>query len=89
MVLPSKRIKNFKLPGLDKYTPEQLFFIAYGRLWCNKMRPEALLNLVRTNPHSPAKWRINGVAQNSPEFSKAFKCKAGSPMNPAKKCEVW
>ncbi|KAF8931453.1 hypothetical protein BGZ47_011839 [Haplosporangium gracile] len=84
-----KKIKNFKLPGLDKYTPEQLFFIAYGRLWCNKMRPEALLNLVRTNPHSPAKWRINGVAQNSPDFAKAFKCKAGSPMNPAKKCEVW
>ncbi|KAF9154692.1 hypothetical protein BG015_000220 [Linnemannia schmuckeri] len=84
-----KKIKNFKLPGLDKYTPEQLFFIAYGRLWCNKMRPAALLNLVRTNPHSPAKWRINGVAQNSPDFAKAFKCKAGSPMNPANKCEVW
>ncbi|KAG0302166.1 hypothetical protein BGZ97_002475 [Linnemannia gamsii] len=84
-----KKIKNYKLPGLDKYTPEQLFFISYGRLWCNKMRPEALLNLVRTNPHSPAKWRINGVAQNSPDFAKAFKCKAGSPMNPAKKCEVW
>ncbi|KAK5796897.1 hypothetical protein F5H01DRAFT_385459 [Linnemannia elongata] len=84
-----KKIKNFKLPGLDAYTPEQLFFIAYGRLWCNKMRPTALLNQVRTNPHSPAKWRINGVAQNSPDFAKAFKCKAGAPMNPAKKCEVW
>ncbi|KAF9545334.1 hypothetical protein EC957_011088 [Mortierella hygrophila] len=84
-----KKIKNFKLPGLDAYTPEQLFFIAYGRLWCKKMRPEALVSYVKTNPHSPAKWRINGVAQNSPEFAKAFKCKAGAPMNPNKKCEVW
>ncbi|KAK3840063.1 MAG: hypothetical protein JOS17DRAFT_798110 [Linnemannia elongata] len=84
-----KRTKNFKLPGLDNYTPEQLFFIAYGRLWCNKIRPAALLNIVRNNVHSPTKWRINGVAQNSPDFAKAFKCKVGAPMNPAKKCEVW
>ncbi|KAK3840046.1 MAG: hypothetical protein JOS17DRAFT_725821 [Linnemannia elongata] len=84
-----KMIKNFKLPGLDAYTPEQLFFIAYGRQWCGKMRPAALLNQIRTNSHSPDKWRINGVAQNSPDFAKAFKCKAGAPMNPVNKCEVW
>ncbi|KAG0371442.1 hypothetical protein BGX24_001670 [Mortierella sp. AD032] len=84
-----RKYKNFKLPGLDKYTPEQLFFISYGRIWCNKMRPEALLNMVRNQIHSPAKWRINGVAQNSPGFAKAFNCPAGSPMNPATKCEVW
>ncbi|KAF9933256.1 hypothetical protein FBU30_006024 [Linnemannia zychae] len=84
-----KKYKNYKLPGLDKYTHEQLFFISYGRLWCQKMRPEVLAQNVRSNPHSPAKWRINGVAQNSPDFAKAFKCKAGTPMNPRKKCEVW
>ncbi|KAF9122996.1 hypothetical protein BGW39_009333, partial [Mortierella sp. 14UC] len=84
-----RKYKNFKLPGLEKYTPEQLFFISYGRIWCNKMRPEALVHLVRTNTHSPAKWRINGVAQNSPDFAKAFNCPAGSPMNPPTKCEVW
>ncbi|KAF9299384.1 hypothetical protein BGZ88_008925, partial [Linnemannia elongata] len=83
------QIKNFKLPGLDAYTPEQLFFIAYGRQWCNKMRPAALLNQMMADIHSPAKWRINGVAQNSPDFAKAFKCKTGAPMNPVKKCEVW
>ncbi|KAK5820647.1 hypothetical protein F5H01DRAFT_404111, partial [Linnemannia elongata] len=84
-----KKIKNFKLPGLDAYTPEQLFFIAYGRQWCNKMRPAALLNRMMADVHSPSKWRINGVAQNSPDFAKAFKCKTGAPMNPVKKCEIW
>ncbi|KAF9154486.1 hypothetical protein BG015_000773 [Linnemannia schmuckeri] len=83
------KYKNFKLPGLDKYTPEQLFFISYGRLWCTMMTPDALVDYVGSNPHSPGKWRINGVAQNSPDFAKAFKCKTGTPMNPAKKCEVW
>ncbi|KAH7031990.1 hypothetical protein BKA57DRAFT_523201 [Linnemannia elongata] len=83
------KIANFKLPGLDKYTPEQLFFISYGRLWCTKMTPESLVDLVNHNSHSPPQWRINGAAQNSPDFAKAFKCKAGAPMNPNKKCELW
>lgn len=48
------------------------------------MRPTALLNQVRTNPHSPAKWRTIGVAQNTPDFAKVFKFKAGAPMNPAR-----
>ncbi|KAG0195124.1 hypothetical protein BGX33_004180, partial [Mortierella sp. NVP41] len=77
--------KNFKLPGLEKYTLEQLFFISYGRLWCQNRRPEAAVQQIRADPHSPSKWRINGAIQNSPEFAKAFKCKIDTPMNPAKK----
>ncbi|KAH7049597.1 hypothetical protein BKA57DRAFT_492286 [Linnemannia elongata] len=81
------RIKNLKSPSLDVYTPEQLFFIANGNLWHDKMRPLALCNLARTNYHSAAKWHINGVAQSSLDFEKAFKCKAGAPIN-HKKCEL-
>jgi hypothetical protein len=85
----SDRFKNFKLPGLEKYTQEQLFFISYARLWCSKQSPSTLLDLIQSDAHSPAVWRIRGVVQNSPEFAEAFQCKKGSPMNPAKKCEVW
>ncbi|KAG0277094.1 hypothetical protein BGZ95_006521 [Linnemannia exigua] len=84
-----QRTNNFKLPGLDMYTPEQLFFVSYGRLWCEKIRPEALVNQIRIKNHSPTKWRINGAVLNSPDFARAFQCKLGSPMNPIKKCEVW
>ncbi|KAK3838096.1 MAG: hypothetical protein J3R72DRAFT_402781 [Linnemannia gamsii] len=84
-----EKANNFMLPGLDMYTPEQLFFISYGRLWCEKTRPEALVSQIQTKNHSPNKWRINGVVQNSPDFAKAFQCKVGTPMNPIKKCEVW
>lgn len=86
---PPSRIKNFKLPGLDKYTPEQLFYVSYARTWCGKMRPDLLVRLLQIDNHAPFMWRINGVVQNSPDFAKAFGCKAGSAMNPVKKCEVW
>ncbi|KAF9952172.1 hypothetical protein BGZ70_000702 [Mortierella alpina] len=80
---------NYRLPGLDDSTPEQLFFISYARPWCSKQRPQSAIRQMRTDPHSPAKWRINGAVQNSVEFAEAFKCKKGSPMNPVQKCDLW
>ncbi|KAG0057100.1 hypothetical protein BGZ83_001534 [Gryganskiella cystojenkinii] len=84
-----KKYMNMKLPGLENFSPEQLFFISYGRLWCSKQRPESLIQQVITDPHSPARWRINGAVQNSVQFSTVFKCKANTPMNPSKKCDLW
>ncbi|KAJ3205582.1 Endothelin-converting enzyme 2 [Entophlyctis luteolus] len=81
--------KNAKLPGLDEYSEEQLFFIGYGQHWCENRQPEALLSRLFTDSHSPAEWRVNGVALNSQEFSKAFKCPVGSRMNPIEKCKIW
>ncbi|KAK3825806.1 MAG: hypothetical protein J3Q66DRAFT_277932, partial [Benniella sp.] len=67
---------------LDNLTAEQLFFISYARPWCSKRRPESAIRQTRTDPHTPAKWRINGAVQNSAGFAKAFQCAAGTPMNP-------
>lgn len=82
----SKRYNNNKLPGLEKYTAEQLFFIQYARAHCGNMTPEESVKMLNDDNHSPKKWRINGVVQNSDHFAKAFQCKAGTPMNPSKKC---
>lgn len=58
---------------------------------CENNRPENLRVNAKTNPHSPGKYRINGVVVNMPEFSKAFSCKAGQPMvkPPDQVCHVW
>jgi predicted metalloendopeptidase len=74
---------------IDGYTPEQRFFLGFGRVWCEKRRPEYLRSQVTTNPHSPGKYRVDGVVQNMPEFQKAWGCKAGQPMVAENACHVW
>jgi putative endopeptidase len=74
---------------INGYTPQQRFFLGYGRAWCEKRRPEYSRMLVSIDPHSPAKYRVNGVVQNMPEFQKAFSCKAGQPMVRENACRVW
>jgi predicted metalloendopeptidase len=74
---------------VEGYTDDQLYFLAYGQSWCDKMTPEALEMRAHANPHSPPMWRVNGVIVNQPGFGAAFQCAAGTPMNPGKQCSVW
>ena len=73
----------------DGFTPEQRFFLSYGQGWCENDTPEVLRLQAQTDPHSPAKYRVNGVVINLPEFQRAFSCKTGAPLAPEKRCEVW
>jgi endothelin-converting enzyme/putative endopeptidase len=74
---------------IDGFTPEQRFFLGFARVWCEKRRPEFARMSVVTNPHSPGKYRVDGVVQNMPEFQKAWGCKAGQPMVAENACHVW
>ena len=73
----------------DGYTPVQQFFLGFGQNWCGEIRPEQERLQVQTDPHSPRKFRVNGVVQNMPEFGQAFGCKPGQPMMPVNACRVW
>jgi putative endopeptidase len=70
-------------------TPERQFFVSFGQIWCDNLRPEAARLQVSTDPHSLPQFRVNGVLRNLPEFQQAFACKAGQPMVAAKACRVW
>jgi endothelin-converting enzyme/putative endopeptidase len=75
--------------SIDGFTPEQRFFLGFARVWCEKRRPELARTSVLTDPHSPGKYRVDGVVQNMPEFQKAWGCKAGQPMVAENACHVW
>jgi len=83
--------KNLQLTNRDGLTPDQRFFVGFAQWACENDRPEELRERAITDPHSPAKYRINGAVVNVPEFGPAFSCKPGSPMvKPADKvCKVW
>ncbi len=57
---------------IDGFTDMQRFFMAYAQIWRTNMRDKELRRRVKTDEHSPAKVRINGVVYNVPEFYKAF-----------------
>ncbi len=73
----------------DGFTPEQHFFIGWGQIWCQNMRPEMARLLALNNEHAPGKTRVNGVVSNMPEFQKAFGCKADAPMVRRPACRAW
>ncbi|KAI0035727.1 metalloprotease [Vararia minispora EC-137] len=81
---------EYLLPGLN-YTREQLFFIAFGRQWAENIKPASLVQRVRTDPHSPNEFRVDGTISNVPEFAKAFNCSAKARLNPPDKqrCMLW
>jgi putative endopeptidase len=81
--------KNQKLESLDGLTPEQRFFVAYGQSWCSNERDEDKRLRATVDPHSPEKYRTNGVIANMPEFRDAFHCKRGQPMVRENACRVW
>jgi len=83
--------KGKDLRPIADLTPDQRFFIGFAQWDCANERPEDMRMRAMTDPHSPARYRIDGVVVNMPEFSSAFSCKAGQPMvkPEAEICRVW
>jgi endothelin-converting enzyme/putative endopeptidase len=73
----------------DGLTPEQRFFVGYAQWACENDRPENLRVKAMTDPHSPGRYRVNGLVVNMPQFQQAFQCKPGQPMVKEKRCRVW
>ena len=78
-------------PVLDGFTGEQRLFIGWAQSWLNKDREETLRNQIASDPHSPPKFRVNGVVRNIPEFYKAFNVKPTDSLYlaPEKRVRIW
>jgi len=82
-------LKGKKIENIDGFTPEQRFFLGWAQVWATKATPEFERRQVLTDPHSAAKWRVNGPLSNMPEFAKAFGCKQGQAMVRKDACLIW
>jgi putative endopeptidase len=84
-------VKEKTLGSIGGFSPDQRFFIGFAQWACTNERPEDLRVRAITDSHSPARYRVNGVVLNMPEFANAFSCKPGQPMvKPADQvCKVW
>ena len=71
------------------YTPAQRFFLSYAQSWCVNRTDAYAKEAAKTDPHSPGKYRVNGVLMNMLPFREAFACKTGTPMAPATVRRVW
>ena len=85
----TKETAGRALAPREGLTPEQRFFVGYAQWACESERPENLRVKALTDPHSPGKYRVNGLVVNMPEFERAFACKPGQPMAGVKRCRVW
>jgi endothelin-converting enzyme/putative endopeptidase len=78
-----------RVERIDGFTPRQRLFLANAQVWCQNRTDEIARMLATVDPHSPGRWRVNGVVVNMPEFAEAFSCPADSPMVGADPCHVW
>jgi putative endopeptidase len=80
-----------KPPVIDGMTGDQRFFLGWAQVWRGKQREQALLNQLKTNPHSPAEFRANGTVRNVPAFYTAFGVKPGDKMYlpPEQRVKIW
>jgi putative endopeptidase len=76
-------------PPRDGFTPEQRFFLGWGQVWCESGTEQGEKLRAQTDPHSPGRYRVNGVLQNMPEFQQAWNCPPKAPMVRENACRVW
>jgi predicted metalloendopeptidase len=82
---------NQPAPVIDGMTAEQRFFAGWAQVWCTKYTQQNLLNRLKTDPHSPAQYRTNGVLSNVPGFYEAYDVKPSDQMYlaPEKRIKIW
>ena len=80
-----------KAAVIDGLSGDQRFFLANAQAWQSKAREAALRQQLITDPHSPAKYRTNGVVRNVDAWYTAFDVKPGDALYlpPDQRVHIW
>jgi putative endopeptidase len=78
-------------PVLDGFTGEQRFFMSWGQVWRMMIREDELRQRLVTDPHSPARYRVNGVVRNIDAWYEAFDIgpEAELYLPPEERVSIW
>ncbi len=87
----SNLMKTKKLPVIDGFTPEQRFFLAWGRVWAANTSDEMTDYLLKVDPHSPNQARVNGALPHIDAWYDAFNVKKSDKMYvpKSKRAHIW
>jgi putative endopeptidase len=78
-------------PALDGLTGDQRFFLSWAQAWRNLIRDARLRTQVMSDPHSPPKFRVNGVVRNMDAWYSAFGVQPGEQLYlaPDERVRIW
>jgi len=78
-------------PVLDGYTGDQRVFLGWAQVWRDKSRPDALMQQVTSDSHSPARFRVDGPLRNVDAWYDAFGVKPGDKLflEPEDRAHIW
>jgi predicted metalloendopeptidase len=65
--------------------------MAWAQVWKRVVRDEQLKNQIATDPHSPARYRVNGVVRNMDAWYEAFNVTEGDALYlpPEERVQIW
>ncbi|TVZ38527.1 putative endopeptidase [Alteromonadaceae bacterium 2753L.S.0a.02] len=86
-----KSLHGKQAPVIDGLTGDQRFFLGAAQAFLGKYRDEALRDQIKTDPHSPSRYRVEGVVQNVDAFYDAFNVAAGDRhyLPPEERVRIW
>ncbi|WP_375289912.1 M13 family metallopeptidase [Qipengyuania sp.] len=78
-------------PVIDGLTGDQRFFLAWAQVWRSQQRDEAARQRLRTDPHSPEQFRVNGVVRQMEPWYKAFNVTQDDALYlpPEERVHIW
>lgn len=79
------------LPGFEGYSPKQMFWIAYTKLWCTKYETKSNRRVIVADNLMSNDILVEVLLRSLPEFSNDFECKAGDFMafSSNRTCVIW
>lgn len=84
-------LKGRPAPVIDGLTGDQRVFLGWAQVWRSKVREDRQRQLLVSDPHSPARARVDIPFRNIDAFYDAFGVKPGDPMYvaPADRVRIW